>query len=117
MSKARFDVWVGRIAATAGIIYVALASIWPLTADAQEDGVTAKSGAPYFFVHSDDPATDRLPLKSTTVDVKIAGVIADVVVTQRYRNQGKRPIEARYVFPGGTRAAIYAINVHDLDLG
>jgi Ca-activated chloride channel family protein len=112
MSKARFDVWVGRIAATAGIIYVALASIWPLVADAQEDGVTAKSGAPYFFVNSDDPVTDRLPLKSTTVDVRIAGVIADVVVTQRYRNQGKRPIEARYVFPGGTRAAIYAMNVH-----
>jgi Ca-activated chloride channel family protein len=112
MSKARFDVWVGRIAATAGIIYVALASVWPLIADAQEDGVTAKSGAPYFFVNSDDPATDRLPLKSTTVDVKIAGVIADVVVTQRYRNQGKRPIEARYVFPGGTRAAVYAMNVH-----
>ena len=56
---------------------------------------------------SRSPATTRrstaLPLKSTQVDVRIAGVIADVTVTQRYRNEGQRPIEARYVFPGSTQ--------------
>jgi hypothetical protein len=55
--------------------------------------------------------TDRLPLKSTAVDVRIAGVIADVAVTQHYRNEGQRPIEARYVFPGSTQAAVHAMNV------
>lgn len=67
--------------------------------------------APYFFVRSDDPATDRLPLKDTRVDVRIVGVIADITVTQYYRNEGMRPLEARYVFPGSTRAAVYAMNV------
>ena len=52
---------------------------------------------------------DQLPLKCTDVDVSIAGVIADVNVTQHYRNEGKRAIEAEYVFPGSTRAAVYAL--------
>jgi len=34
-----------------------------------------------------------------------------VTVTQHYRNEGQRPIEARYVFPGSTAAAVYAMNV------
>jgi Ca-activated chloride channel family protein len=76
-----------------------------------DDSEALKAESPYFFVHSDDPGTDRLPLKSTTVDVRIAGVIADVTVTQLYRNEGQRAIEARYVFPGSTRAAVHAMNV------
>jgi len=67
--------------------------------------------SPYFHVKSDDPTLDALPLKATKVDVRIAGVIAEVTVTQQYRNEGQRPIEARYVFPGSTRAAVHAMNV------
>lgn len=74
-----------------------------------------KTESPYFFVRSDDPSTDRLPLKSTKVDVRISGVIADVTVTQQYKNEGQRPIEARYVFPGSTRAAVHAMNVRLAD--
>jgi len=80
-----------------------------------DDSQARKAESPYFFVHSDDPGTDRLPLKSTRVDVRIAGVIADVTVTQHYRNEGQRPIEARYVFPGSTQAAVYAMNVRLAD--
>ncbi len=46
-----------------------------------------KTLAPYFFVDG-DPELDKLPLKSTDVNVDIAGVIADVKVTQRYKNEG-----------------------------
>jgi len=76
-----------------------------------DDSEAARAESPYFFVQSDDPSTDRLPLKSTAVDVRIAGVIADVTVTQHYRNEGQRPIEARYVFPGSTQAAVHAMTV------
>jgi Ca-activated chloride channel family protein len=69
-----------------------------------------KTLAPYFFVEG-DPSVDRLPLESTKVDVRIAGVIADVSVVQTYKNEGSRPIEARYVFPGSTRAAVYAMQM------
>lgn len=76
-----------------------------------DDAQALKTESPYFVVASDDPSIDRLPLKSTRVDVRIAGVIADVTVTQRYRNEGRRSIEARYVFPGSTQAAVHAMNV------
>jgi len=67
--------------------------------------------SPYFFVKSDDPAVDRLPLKSTSAAVDITGVIADVRVTQVYKNEGKRTLEAIYVFPGSTRAAVYGMKM------
>ncbi|MBW2064727.1 MAG: VWA domain-containing protein [Deltaproteobacteria bacterium] len=70
-----------------------------------------KTLSPYFFVKSDDPRLDPLPLKSTSVRVNIPGVIADVLVTQVYRNEGKRPIEAVYVFPASTRAAVYGMRM------
>jgi len=62
--------------------------------------------SPYFFVDSDNPDTDRLPLKSTLAKVNITGVIADVLVTQVYKNDGKKPLEAIYIFPASTRAAV-----------
>ena len=80
-----------------------------------DDAEAAPAESPYFWVDSADPALDRLPLKSTRVDVRIAGVIADVTVTQHYRNEGQRAIEARYVFPGSTRAAVHAMNVRLAD--
>lgn len=67
--------------------------------------------SPYFFVKSDDPAVDRLPLKSTSAAVDITGVIADVRVAQVYKNEGKRTLEAIYVFPGSTRAAVYGMKM------
>jgi len=70
-----------------------------------------KTLSPYFFVQSDDPTVDKMPLKSTQADVKIAGVIADVSVTQVYKNEGKKNLEAIYIFPLSTRAAVYAMKM------
>ena len=70
-----------------------------------------KTLSPYFFIKSDDSATDQLPLKFTSVKVDISGVIADAKVTQVYKNEGKRPIEAIYVFPASTRAAVYGMKM------
>ena len=67
--------------------------------------------SPYFFVKSDDPSTDRLPLKSTSAAVDIVGVIARVKVTQVYRNEGQHALEAIYVFPGSTRAAVHGMTM------
>jgi Ca-activated chloride channel family protein len=78
---------------------------------AQSESDVDKTLSPYFFVKSDDPEVDRLPLKSTSVAVNISGVIADVSVTQTYKNEGTRPLEAVYVFPASTRAAIYGMKM------
>ncbi len=70
-----------------------------------------KTLSPYFFVKSDDPAIDQLPLKSTSAVASISGVIADVTVTQVYKNEGKKTLEAIYVFPASTRAAVYGMKM------
>jgi len=70
-----------------------------------------KSLSPFFFVQSDDPANDRLPLKETRTDVYIAGVIADVNITQIYKNEGENVLEAIYIFPASTRAAVYSMTM------
>jgi Ca-activated chloride channel family protein len=67
--------------------------------------------SPYFVVENGDPEVDRLPLKETKADVHIVGVIADVVVTQVYRNEGSRALNARYVFPASTRAAVHGMTM------
>ena len=102
---------IGRVLACIAVsILAALALVaW---APAHADDTEARAAeSPYFHVKSDDPTLDALPLKGTQVEVKISGVIADVVVTQHYRNEGQRPIEAKYVFPGSTRAAVHAMTV------
>ena len=79
-------------------------------AQEQEKEPADKTLAPYIVVQG-DPSVDQLPLKDTRVDISVAGVIADVKVRQIYRNEGSRPINASYVFPAATRAAVYAMRM------
>jgi len=67
--------------------------------------------SPYFFIENGDPAVDRFPLKTTDVVVNITGVMADVVITQKYTNDGTRPISARYIFPASNRAAVHGMKM------
>jgi Ca-activated chloride channel family protein len=102
----------GRLAVPAAFTALLLAALLAAPATlAQQPECPDRTLSPYFFVRSDDPQVDRLPLKATTAEVRIAGVIADVTVTQVYRNEGKRALEAIYVFPGSTRAAVYAMTM------
>jgi len=61
--------------------------------------------SPYFQV-SDDTGLDHFPLKETRVTAEVNGVIASVHVHQVYRNEGNKPLNAKYVFPGSTGAAV-----------
>ena len=89
------------------LIAVAVAFI---SAVAQQQPPEDKTLAPYFVVQG-DPSVDHLPLKDTRVEISVSGVIADVKVRQIYRNEGSRPINASYVFPASTRAAVYSMRM------
>jgi Ca-activated chloride channel homolog len=97
-----------------GLFLIAIAIVPSLkVARAQEGPIEPpedKTLAPYFVVQG-DPSVDQLPLKDTQVDIAVSGVIADVKVVQTYRNEGSRPINAAYVFPASTRAAVYAMRM------
>jgi Ca-activated chloride channel family protein len=86
-----------------------------ITASAVSSGAFATGSegllAPYFFVQNGDAEGRGFPLKATDVEVRIDGVIAEVRVSQRYRNTGTAPLHARYVFPGSTRAAVHALTM------
>jgi len=66
----------------------------------------AQATAPYFHVSGNDDGKEYFPLKSTRADVKLNGIIATVKLTQTYSNLGAMPINATYVFPGSTGAAV-----------
>lgn len=67
--------------------------------------------SPYFFVKSNDPNKSWMPLKSTRAYVEITGNIANVKVEQVYENKSKRKLDAIYIFPGSTRAAVYGLDM------
>ncbi len=92
-------------------LLISIFVIFVTMAYAEKGEEADKTLSPYFFIKSDDPETDRLPLKSTTARVNIAGVIADVVVTQVYKNEGRKPLEAIYIFPASTKAAVYGMKM------
>ena len=81
------------------------------TQPGQAEQASTKTLSPYFFIEDGDPSVDRFPLKSTKVKVSITGVIADVTVLQTYTNEGTRPLNARYVFPASTRAAVHGMTM------
>ncbi len=66
--------------------------------------------APYFVIAGEGEG-ERLPLEETRARATIAGPIARVQVTQVFRNRGPKPIEAVYVFPASTRAAVHGMRL------
>jgi Ca-activated chloride channel homolog len=86
----------------------------PALDGSQQDAVTSEDAAdetlaPYFITIDPAAKLEQLPLKSVKVEVEITSIVAQVQIEQTYRNTGKTPIEALYVFPAGTRAAIHSM--------
>ena len=71
-------------------------------------GFSQDSDSPYLLVSTKDAI---IPLKSSKTEVQIAGTIAHVRVTQVYQNKGAQAIEAKYVFPLSTRAAVHRMQM------
>ncbi|MGD9157851.1 MAG: VIT and VWA domain-containing protein [Desulfobacteraceae bacterium] len=81
------------------------------TAFADNEDSDTKTLSPYFYVENGDPSIDQIPLKNTDVKVNISGVIAEVIVSQQYTNNGTRPINGKYIFPASTRAAVHSMRM------
>ena len=98
---------INRIMLMFAIFFFTYCNIYGQVGENEND----KTLSPYFFVQSEGAETDQMPLRSTSAEVNIAGIIADVKVTQEYKNDGKSVIEAIYVFPASTRAAVYKMTM------
>lgn len=109
MSARIFNINTTRINASRALLLLLAIGFFSFSTYAQT-GAADKTLSPYFFVKG-DPAVDQLPLKDTRVEITVSGVIADVKVVQTYQNTGTRPINATYVFPASTRAAVYGMQM------
>src|SRR5262245_45326755 len=99
--------WIRR-----GLLTACAALLVPLGgAQAAQPADDDRTLSPYFAVSGAEAGVDALPLKATRVDATVTGVIADVTVRQEYRNEGTVPLEARYVFPASTRAAVSGLRL------
>ncbi len=72
---------------------------------------TNETECPYFNVFCTDTTGVVFSLASTSIDATISGVIANVVVEQLYLNAGDSIVDATYVFPMSTNAAIYGMEM------
>lgn len=91
-------------------LLLVLSQAWAVYGMEEEDDPD-KTLAPYFFVEGADPDPDSFPLKETKVSSQINGVIADTYVTQTYTNEGKTPINAKYIFPASTKASVHGMTM------
>ncbi|WP_051184447.1 VIT domain-containing protein [Desulfatiglans anilini] len=107
----RVGFWAAVLMLLAWAAFPASWTLPPVWGAAEGGDEAGRTLSPYFVVVNGEPGVDALPLKETRAEVDIAGVIADVRVTQVYRNEGRRAIEALYVFPGSTRSAVYAMKM------
>ena len=93
-------------------LLLSIGAIIAITAlHSQAASALADTDAPHFEIVGSTDTAAAFPLKSTQVRASIAGVIAEVELTQTYANTGKQAIEAVYVFPGSTRAAVQGMEV------
>lgn len=94
------------------IIFLMIVSLLSIALNAELKETTGEKDAssPYFLVEGDSDV-ESFPLLETTAEVNIAGVISEIELTQVYKNDGKKTIEAVYVFPLGTKSAIHAMRM------
>ncbi|MDE7273496.1 MAG: VIT and VWA domain-containing protein [Lachnospiraceae bacterium] len=83
----------------------------PVYAEEEHVEEEDKTGAPYFYVETQDVSVDSFPLKKTSVTADINGVIADIHVVQSYANEGTSPINACYVFPASTKVTVHGMQM------
>jgi len=77
----------------------------------QQSSFSEKSESPYILINIPEAEKVSIDLQSTFIDAQIDGVIADVKVRQIYVNQSEKTLEAIYIFPGSTRAAVYGLHI------
>lgn len=95
-----------------GALFIFMTFPTPPVHAAEEDGSNEdKTGAPYFYVETEDVSVDSFPLKKTSVTADINGMIADIHVVQSYANEGTSPINACYVFPASTQVTVHGMQM------
>lgn len=103
--------WKRFLCFLSAVLLLIVSPSYPVYAEEETDAQEDKTGAPFFYVESDDVSVDSFPLKKTSVTADINGMIADIHVRQSYANDGTSPINACYVFPASTRVTVHGMQM------
>jgi hypothetical protein len=88
-----------------------MAGLWLTAGVSHAQELTERTLSPFFSVEGAAEGVEPFALEATHVTAHVNGVIADVTVSQRYRNGGDVPLHARYIFPASTRAAVHGLSM------
>ncbi|MDE6976260.1 MAG: VWA domain-containing protein [Lachnospiraceae bacterium] len=92
-------------------LFLLISSAPAVHAATQENEDEDKILAPYFVVQGSSSCIERFPLRATSVNAAINGMIAEIFVTQTYTNEGEEPISARYVFPASSGVSVHGMTM------
>ncbi len=98
----RTKLWKGFVFAILSIVGLSTSII------AQDEYGTE---CPYFNVTAEQSNGPQFSLLSTDVHATVSGVIANVTIEQTYYNAGASEVDATYVFPMSSQAAVYAMEM------
>ncbi len=90
-----------------GGLFILVSMAFSFSISAQE----LSTECPYFNISSSDSTGVSFSLISTDIDATVSGVIANVVIEQTYMNTGDSIVDATYVFPMSTNAAVYGMEM------
>ncbi len=101
-----------KICVLTGVAVLTAGTILQSFSQEPENSSADKTLAPYFCIDKDGGSSvETFPLASTDVATVVNGTIAEVTITQTYKNNGAIPISGSYVFPLSTRAAVHAMTM------
>jgi len=90
--------------------YLIALGVWcVLTASGVNGAESELPGGNLHVVDQDGPSTVVCPLKHTHIEVEISGFVSSVRVRQTFHNPLDRKIEALYVFPLPSEAAVHEL--------
>ncbi len=95
----------------AAAVICALTGQTPAPGQATETGAASADTTQGRLVTRDHECTVDFPLEHTEVRIRVDGFLADATVTQRFRNPYPRKIEAVYLFPLPTDAAVNQMEI------
>lgn len=101
-----------KICVLTGVAVLTAGTILQSFSQEPENSSSDKTLAPYFCIDKEGGSSvEKFPLASTDVATVVNGTIAEVTITQTYKNNGAVPINGSYIFPLSTRAAVHAMTM------
>jgi Ca-activated chloride channel family protein len=106
------EIMLQKMYAFTSFVVITTGSILHCFSQEPENNFVDKTLAPYFCIENEGKTSvETFPLSSTGVVAVVNGTIAEVTITQTYKNYGPVPVNGNYNFPMSTKAAVHGMTM------